>query len=82
MPRKATTRNANGAGSIRQRPDGRWEALYTAGRDPGTGKQIRRSVYGSTQKEVLQKLQQVKADELNGAYIQPSRLTVAQWLDI
>ena len=42
MARKAT-RNAQGGGTIRQRPDGRWEARYTVGRDPGTGKQIQRS---------------------------------------
>ena len=46
------TRKANGAkggGTIRQRPDGRWEARYTLGIDPGTGKQIQKSVYGKTQ---------------------------------
>ena len=36
MPRKANTRAASGAGSIRQRPDGRWEARVTVGNDPGT----------------------------------------------
>lgn len=39
MPRK-TTRNAQGGGTIRQRPDGRWEGRVTLGRDPGTGKQV------------------------------------------
>lgn len=39
MARKST-RAAQGSGTIRQRPDGRWEARYTVGRDPGTGKQI------------------------------------------
>lgn len=28
---------ANGEGSIRKWPDGRWEGRYTAGRDPETG---------------------------------------------
>lgn len=40
MPRKANTRAASGAGSIRQRPDGRWEARVTVGNDPGTGKRF------------------------------------------
>ena len=31
-------RTAQGAGSIRQRADGLWEARYTVGRDPATGK--------------------------------------------
>ena len=46
------TKGAKGGGTIRQRPDGRWEARYTLGIDPGTGKQIQKSVYGKTQKEV------------------------------
>ena len=38
-------KGAKGGGTIRQRPDGRWEARYTLGIDPGTGKQIQKSVY-------------------------------------
>lgn len=81
MARKST-RNAQGGGTIRQRPDGRWEARYTVGRDPGTGKQIQRSVYGSTQKEVRQKLAQITAAIDKGTYTAPTRMTVGQWLDI
>ncbi len=36
-----TKRNAQGAGSIRERKDGLWEARYTVGRNPATGKQVR-----------------------------------------
>lgn len=75
-------RNAQGAGSIRQRKDGTWEARYTVGRNPGTGKQIQKSVYGKTQKEVLQKLQQVQNDLNNGIYAEPSKMTLGAWLDI
>lgn len=81
MARKST-RAAQGGGTIRQRPDGRWEARFTVGRDPGTGKQIQRSVYGSTQKEVRQKLAQAVAEVDNGTYQTPSKMTVGQWLDI
>ena len=81
MARKST-RNAQGGGTIRQRPDGRWEARYTVGRDPGTGKQIQRSVYGSTQKEVRQKLAQITASIDNGTYKEPCKMTLGQWLDI
>ncbi len=81
MARKST-RAAQGGGTIRQRPDGRWEARFTVGRDPGTGKQMQRSVYGSTQKEVRQKLAQAVADLDNGTYQAPSKMTVGQWLDI
>ncbi|MCL2084664.1 MAG: site-specific integrase [Oscillospiraceae bacterium] len=82
MPKTSTTRAAQGSGTIRQRKDGRWEARYTIGRDPGTGKQIQRSVYGATQAEVRKKLQQAAVDIDNGVYIEPSKLTVSQWLDI
>ena len=81
MARKST-RNAQGGGTIRQRPSGRWEARYTVGRDPGTGKQIQRSVYGSTQKEVRQKLAQITTDIDKGTYTAPQRMTVGLWLDI
>ena len=80
--RKSNTRAAQGEGSIRQRPDGRWEARYTAGRDPGTGRQVQKSVYGATQKEVLKQLQQIQADMERGVFLEPSKMTVAQWLDI
>lgn len=82
MPRKQNTRSAQGAGTIRQRPDGRWEARYTLGRDPGTGKQVQKSIYGSTQKEVRQRLQQIMTSVDSGEYIQPSKMTVGEWLEI
>ena len=81
MARKAT-RNAQCAGSIRQRADGTWEARYTVGRDPGTGKQLRKSVYGKTQKEVRQKLSQAVAALDNGDYFQPSKMTLSRWVEI
>lgn len=55
MPRRSNTRAAQGAGSIRQRPDGTWEARITVGSNPGTGKPDRKSVYGKTQAEVRKK---------------------------
>ena len=82
MAKKSNTRTAQGSGSIRQRPNGRWEARYTLGHDPGTGKQIRRSIYGSTEKEVLKKLQQIHVDIENGVYTEPQKITVGEWLDI
>ncbi len=64
-------RGAQGNGSMRQRKDGTWEARYTVGRDPGTGKQIQKSVYGKTQAEVRKKLRQLTTDIDNGVYIEP-----------
>lgn len=81
MPRKST-RNAQGGGSIRQRKDGSWEARYTVGRDPGTGKQIQKSIYGKTQKEVRQRLQQITSSIDDGIYTEPSKMTVGKWLEV
>ena len=75
-------KRANNEGSIRRRPDGRWEARYTIGRDPGTGKQIQKSVYGETQKEVRQRLQQIASAIDEGTMVQTSKMTLGQWLDI
>ena len=75
-------RNAQGAGTIRQRPDGRWEARYTAGHHPGTGKQIQKSIYGASQKEVMEKLRHVLTEIDTGTYTEPSKLTVGAWMDI
>lgn len=90
MARKKTSgRAANGTGSIRKKTvkrDGKeytvWEARYTAGRDPGTGRQIQRSVSGKTQKEVAQKLKVITASIDSGTYIAPSKTTLGEWLDI
>lgn len=81
MPRKAN-RNAQGAGSIRQRKDGRWECRVTVGRDPGTGKQLRKSFYAPTQGELVTLMKQVQADLENGTFQEPSKLTISAWLDI
>lgn len=81
MARK-NTRNAQGSGTIRQRSDGRWECRYTVGRDPGTGKQIQKSIYGSTQAEVRKKLSQAVAALDTGDYFEPSKMTLARWVEI
>ncbi len=85
MARKA----AAGTGTIRKKTITRkgkeytyWEARYTSGYDPGTGKQIQRSITGKTQKEVAQKLKAATASIDEGTYTAPSKMTVAQWLDI
>lgn len=89
MPRKSNTRAAQGTGTIRKKTvtrSGReytyWEARYTAGIDPGTGRQVQRSITGKTQKEVAQKLREITAAIDAGTYTAPSKITVAQWLDI
>lgn len=85
MARKA----AAGSGTIRKKTITRngkeytyWEARYTAGYDPGTGKQIQRSITGKTQKEVSQKLKAATAAIDAKTYTAPSKMTVGQWLEI
>ena len=68
-------RNAKGGGSVRQREDGRWEARCTI-----AGK--RRSFYADTQKEVLKQMRQAQKSGDEGTFVEPSRLTVGQWVDI
>lgn len=84
MPKKG----AAGAGTIRKKTVIRsgkqytyWEARYTAGTDPGTGRQIQRSITGKTQKEVAQRLREATAALDSGTYIPPSKMTTGQWLD-
>ena len=55
-------KRVNGEGTIGKRKDGRWEARYIAGRDPETGKQIRKSILGKTQAEVRTKLKEALAE--------------------
>lgn len=86
---KMSRKSAAGAGTIRKKTITRngkkyeyWEARYTVGYDPGTGKQIQRSVTGKTQKEVSKKLKEATAAIDSGTYIAPSKMTLGQWLDI
>lgn len=76
-----TTRTANGSGAIRKRSDGRWEARYIVGYDPITGKQIRKSIYGKTQKEVRTQLTKVTAEIDEGEYFQPTNIKVGAWFE-
>ena len=74
-------RRARGEGSIRQRKDGTWEARFVTGIDPGTGKEIRKSVYAKTQKEVRKKMTEAVAALDNGTYQAPDKTTLGTWLD-
>ena len=79
----ARGRAANGSGmQPRQRKDGLWEVRYTAGTDPGTGKPIRKSLYGKTSAEVAEKLRAVTASVDAGTYLEPQRMPLGDWLEI
>lgn len=69
-PPKPKRRRSRGnmEGSIRRRPNGTWEARYTAGVSEA-GKQVRRSVYGHTRAEVAEKLKAKLAETERGALV-------------
>lgn len=77
----ARGRAANGSGNIRRRKDGTYEARFTIGRDPGTGKLDRRSVYGKTVDEVRKKLTAATAAVDDKTYIEPEKRPLKWWLE-
>lgn len=81
-----STRGAAGGGTIRKKTVIRsgkeytyWEGRITL---PGTGKQTQRSFTGKTQKEVLEKLQAAAVAINEGNYFEPSKMTLARWVEI
>lgn len=81
--------NAAGTGTIRKKTVRRgekeytyWEGRYTVGFDPGTGKQVQRSITAKTQREVVQKLRQATMDVSQGKISAPTKTTLGEWLDI
>jgi len=75
------TRSGNNTGTIRKRSNNSYEARVTVGRDPKTGKQIQKSIYGKSKKEVRQKMQQLIIDVDSGNYRQPNNITVQSWMN-
>ena len=82
-------RRAKGTGNIRKRTVERggktytfWEAAATIGYDPGTGKQIRKTYTGKTQKEVREKMQAAAVAVQDGDFFEPAKITVGSWFDL
>ncbi|MGB9662255.1 MAG: site-specific integrase, partial [Moorellaceae bacterium] len=76
MPRK----RANSEGTVYQRKDGTWcGQLVIAWEDD---KPRRVTYYGRTKKEVLDKLTQAKAELQQGTFVEPTRLTFGEWLQV
>lgn len=69
-------KNRNGMGSIRQRPDGRFEARYTG----ADGKQ--HSLFARTATEAARRLRAATASVDSGDWLQPNRITVGEWMDV
>ena len=68
-------RNARGSGSVRQRADGKWEARCTI-----DGK--RKSFYGEKQADVLKEMRAALKSDDDGAYFEPKKVPLSDWLDI
>jgi integrase len=84
MARPKRRRGARGLGSVFQRESGIWVAELNLGRDPATGKRLRRTFYGPTQAAAIAKRNKFVADLDEGlvnAARPARRYTVGQWLD-
>ena len=68
-------------GSISKRPDGSWWARITVGKDQD-GKQKRKAFYGKTRREVLHRMTAALSELNHGVFVEPSKITVNEWLDI
>lgn len=80
----AKKKRGTGEGTVFQRSDGRWVGRISLGSDQG-GKRIQKTVYGLTQKEVNEKLDDLKQQRKHGTKSIVAKDTVAgyltRWLD-
>lgn len=77
---KKEKRRSAGEGSISVRADGKIIGSLIVGLNE-KGKPKRKYVYGKTEKEVAKKLKELTVRVETGTYIEPSKLTVKDWLD-
>ena len=76
---KMRKKRANGEGSIRKKPNGRWEGRYTQGIDPVTGRAVQKSVSARTQAECKEKLARAIRDNRGIPVNYNEDYTVADW---
>jgi integrase len=68
-------------GHIRQRGENSWELKFDLGRDPATGKRASRyHSFKGTKREAQRKLAELIAATSSGNYIEPSKMTVADFV--
>jgi integrase len=72
-------RRVAGEGSIFKRSDGRWVGTLDLGPDAG-GKRARKTIYGKSQREVRDKLAQVRREIAENGQPSDGRLTLGQFL--
>ncbi|WP_409968512.1 site-specific integrase [Bengtsoniella intestinalis] len=73
-------RRPSGDGMVRKRDDGRWEGRIVVGHKDD-GKPIFRSVFGKSQKELLEKLHQQKTVYQDVELTEGCAMTLGDWLD-
>lgn len=78
--KKKTKSRGNGEGSIYEVKPGLWRAQITTGRT-AEGKLKRASIYGSSRKEVAEKLTQTLNSLKNGTYVETNKINLSSWLD-
>lgn len=78
---KKKKRRAKGEGTVYKRKNGLYAGQALIGYDPVTGKPKRKTVYGKTKPEVVQKLRKILVLAAEGNLTDTSE-TVEQWLDI
>jgi integrase len=68
-------------GHIRPQGQGSWEIKFDVGRDPVTGRRITKYVtIRGTKRQAQQELTRLQAQRDEGSYIEPTKMTVAQYL--
>ena len=74
------SRRGHGEGSIFQpAEDGKWLAVLEIGREPSTGKRVRRTITATTRREAAQRLRALR-DQLDRSAVNvDGRATIAQW---
>lgn len=73
-------RRPQGDGTIRKRPDGRWEGRLVIGHK-NNGKPMYKSVFGKTQKEALKLLHAALETYRDVDLTEESRMTLGEWMD-
>ena len=74
-------KRGNGEGSIVKRKDGSWMGAVVVGRTP-KGDLNRKYFYGKTRKEVADKMLPILSTLQAGEYVEPSKVSLSEWLDI
>lgn len=59
-----------------------WESQVTVGVDPVSGKRIRKTFTGSSQRIVKEKMQDVSVSVQKQEYFEPSKATLGEWIDV